>query len=256
MKYTAGQIRNYPIPNTATAINFNLTFAMSHQFPLNFEFNNEMTFDSFQTGDNQQIIATLQQTELDKSDACVFLWGGSGVGKSHLLQATCQFMAAKNKPVSFIPLKLHTQLSPALFEGLEQLPLVCIDDVESIGGNRLWEEGLFHLFNRMREKGNTLLVSGNSAPAQISLQLADLKSRLGWGLVIQIAALSDTQKIIALQKRARIRGMDLNDDVGRFLLSRYARDMVSLMNTLDLLDTASLSEHRRLTVQFVRQVLG
>jgi len=229
---------------------------MSHQIPLNFEFNNEMTFDSFQIGDNQQIITTLQQLITGCDDSCVFLWGGSGIGKSHLLQATCQFVASNKRPVSFIPLKMFSQLSPALFEGLEQLPLVCVDDVESIGGKLPWEEGLFHLFNRVREKGNTLLVSGCSPPAHLPLQLADLKSRLGWGLVIQIAAISDAQKIIALQKRARIRGMELNDEVGRFLLNHYSRDMASLIKTLDLLDTASLSEHRRLTIQFVRQVLG
>jgi len=229
---------------------------MRHQFPLNFEFNNEMTFESFQVGKNQQIVATLLGSVDGDSESCIYIWGGSGVGKSHLLQATCQSVSAKKRPASYIPLKLHAQFSTDLFDSLEQLPLVCIDDVDSIAGIGSWEEELFHLYNRVSDMGNTLLISGVSPPAKLSLQLPDLKSRLGWGLVLQIATISDQQKISALQARAHIRGMELNDDVGQFLLNHYSRDMVNLMNMLDLLDVASLSEHRRLTIQFVRQVLG
>jgi len=228
---------------------------MRHQLPLQFEFNNEMTFDSFQVGNNQEVLSSLQLLIQGVSDSCLYIWGGASVGKSHLMQAVCQSMAAQGKPISYIPLNIHQQLSPLMLDGLEQLPLVCIDDVENIAGLGAWEEGLFHLFNRVRDQGGSLLISGNTPPAQLPLQLLDLKSRLGWGVVMQISALSDEQKIVALQTRAEIRGMGLSDEVGRYLLNRYSRDMLRLMGLLDVLDAASMSEQRRLTIPFVRQYL-
>jgi DnaA family protein len=228
---------------------------MQRQLPLDFEFNNEMTFSSFVAGNNEQVVDALKKLAFESSDSYLYLWGGSGAGKSHLLQAVCQSVALQKKLVALIPLSLHQQLSPEITDGLEQLPLVCIDDIGSIAGQPQWEEALFHLFNRVRDSGSHLLISGDLPPAQQSLQLNDLRSRLGWGLVLQLQPINDKQKILALQKRAHIRGMELNDELGQFLLSRYSRDMASLMKLLDTLDEASLSEQRRLTIPFVRQCL-
>ena len=99
------------------------------------------------------------------------------------------------------------------------------------------------------------MISGSLAPAQLDLKLADLKSRLGWGLTLQIKPLNDMQKLAVLQKRAMLRGMELNDESGQFLLKRYSRDMDDLLRLLDILDKASLSEQRRLTIPFIRDYI-
>lgn len=228
---------------------------MSYQLPLDFEFNNELTFDSFVTGGNAEAVDVLQRLTMELTEPYVYLWGGAATGKSHLLQAVCQSFASLQKPAAMIPLAQHQQLAPEILDGLEQLSLVCIDDIDCIAGLAEWEEALFHFFNRMRDSANKLLISGGASPAQQTLRLNDLKSRLAWGLVLQLRSLEDGQKVEALRKRALIRGMELNDEVGQFLLARYSRDMVSLMNLLDVLDEASLREQRRLTVPFVRQYL-
>jgi len=228
---------------------------MRHQLPLDFEFNNELTFDSFVADSNRETIDALQKMVSDAGEAYLYLWGAAGVGKSHLLHAVCQSIASLGKPVALLPLQYHDQYTPAILEGLENLALVCIDDIHAVAGKYDWEEALFHFFNRMHAKKTRLLVSASCPPAQLTMQLSDLKSRLTWGLVLQLRTGDDRQKMEVLQKRAQIRGMELNDEVGRFLITRYSRDMLSLMKLLDVLDEASLSEQRRLTIPFIKQYL-
>jgi len=143
-----------------------------------------------------------------------------------------------------------------MLEGLEQQAVVTVDDVHAIAGQAAWEEALFHLFNRLREAGNRLVVSARGAPAALNLQLPDLVSRLGWGPVFQLQPLDDDGKRAALQLRARQRGMELPDEVAWYLLRRSPRDMDSLFELLQRLDVASLAAQRRLTIPFVRGLIA
>jgi DnaA family protein len=88
------------------------------------------------------------------------------------------------------------------------------------------------------------------------LGLPDLVSRLGWGPVFQLSALTDIEKRGALQLRAHRRGLEMGDEVADYLLKRCPRDMDSLFNLLNRLDHASLAAQRRLTIPFVRQLLA
>ena len=228
---------------------------MQQQIPLGFKFNNEVTFETFVIGDNAEAVLAIQNLGHNIDEHYIYIWGGQGVGKSHLLQALCQQYSEQQKPVAFLALQDNDQYTPLILDGLEKLSLVCIDDIQNVAANAEWEEALFHFFNRMRDHKTPLLISGLQPPAQLNLQLADIKSRMGWGLTLQIKLLNDAHKLQALQKRALLRGMELSDESGYFLLSRCSRDLNDLFNLLDKLDKASLSEQRRLTIPFIRQHL-
>lgn len=232
---------------------------MQHQIPLGFHFNDELTLDSYIAGPNTEAVDRLRQLPERPDEPFIYLWGAAQTGKSHLLQAVSLAFARKNRAIALIAMRDHEQYPPQILEGLEQLSLVCIDDIDCIAGienQPAWEESLFHFFNRMRERGTPLLVSASSPPAQLNLQLDDLKSRLGWGLTFQLRTVSDEQKIEVLQKRAQLRGMELSDEVGRYLLSRFSRDMGALMSLLNSLDKASLAAQRRLTIPFVKRTIN
>ncbi|MCI0508289.1 MAG: DnaA regulatory inactivator Hda, partial [Gammaproteobacteria bacterium] len=161
----------------------------------------------------------------------------------------------QQKPAALLALRNKDQYSSSMLEGLERLSLVCIDDIDAIEADHEWEEALFHLYNRAHDHKTALIITGATPPAQLTLKLHDLKSRLGWGLVLQLKPLNDDQKLAALQKRAVLRGLELNNDAGRFLLSRYSRNLRDLFALLDKLDHASLSEQRRLTIPFLRRYI-
>jgi len=222
------------------------------QLPLGIGLKDAATFDNFYTAGNELVIEALQQG----TDRMLYLWGPPGCGKSHLLQALCHATAANGQSPVYLPLQELMALAPELLEGLERQVLIAIDDIQVIAGMPQWEEALFHLYNRVRDHGHRLVVSATVAPAGLALTLPDLASRLGWGPVFQLAFLTDTDKQAALQMRARRRGLEMGDEVAEYLLRRCPRDMDSLFSLLNQLDRASLAAQRRLTIPFVREVLG
>ena len=100
-----------------------------------------------------------------------------------------------------------------------------------------------------------LSVAAEAAPRESGFSLADLASRMSKLPVFQLRALTDEQRVAALQLRARHRGLELPDDTAAFMLKRSRRDMASLYDLLDRLDLEALKAKRRLTIPFVRGVL-
>lgn len=222
---------------------------MNTQLPLAISWRDQATFANFYVGENAQLVDSLQS---DK-DSLIYLWGEEGSGKSHLLQAVCQ--QENQRTPAYLPMHEIITLQPEVFEGMEAMSVICIDDIHLIAGKKAWEEALFHFFNRARDLGKRMIISATASPNQIGIQLPDLVTRLGWGAVYQLKPLNDEGKKIALQQRAKNRGLLLPDEVIEFVLRRSVRDTNSLFALLDRLDIASLVEQRKLTIPFVKQYL-
>ncbi len=230
--------------------------SMSRQLPLGLQLQASARFSSFLAGPNDELIGQLKQTASGTGESFFLLWGAAGSGKSHLLQASCHLAADRERTVAYVSMKDIPDLGPELLEGWENYQLVCVDDIHLIAGQQRWEEALFNLYNRIRERRGSLIVSSISIPAGHAFRLPDLVSRLGWGLVYQLHPLNDEQRLAALQQRARLRGCEMPAETGRYLLRRLPRDMPALFELLDRLDEASLVAQRKLTVPFVKSVLG
>lgn len=229
--------------------------SISEQLPLAVQLRDDATFDNFYTAGNGLLLDQLQ-TQLDQSDRYIFIYGGQGSGRSHLLQAACHLAEQKGFQPLYLPLReLKTYSPDELFENLEQLDLICLDDVDVVLGDDAWELALFNLFNRVKEANTALLVSAPCAVRELVLKLPDLASRLSWGKLFQLNLLDDDQRQKALQFRALKRGMELPDDVVQFIYHRCQRDIGALFVVLDKLDKASLQEKRKLTIPFVKTVL-
>jgi len=230
---------------------------MSHQLTLDVKLNEPFNLDNFTVGDNVELMAFLRRFVTELNDRFLYLWGAEGVGRSHLLQACCEAITHQNLKSIYIPLKQKAGITPAELQNLALVNLIAIDDVDLIAHNADWQEALFHLYNRIKSRRRTrLLLVGPCPPAQLNLSLADLSSRLSWGMVMQVKVLSDEEKQSALIQTAKARGMQLADDVAQFLIQRSPRDMRDLFAMLDILDDASLRAKRRLTIPFVKDVLG
>jgi len=227
------------------------------QLSLAVQLPDDETFASFYPGENAQLLTSLKNAAIGQGPPLLFFWGSHGSGRSHLLHATCAEVNASGAAAVYIPLDQHARFDPSLLEEMEQLPLVCLDNLDSIAGNALWEESLFDFFNRWKEHSQgSLIVSAATAPRKMGLCLPDLASRLDWGLAYQLHELDDDGKLSALQLRAELRGFKLPLDVGRYLLNRLSRDMRTLLTTLNELDRASLHAQRKLTIPFVKDILG
>ena len=229
---------------------------MSVQLPLGLGIRDDATFDNYCVGDNQQALSSLRQLLQGTGESYIYLWGELGVGRSHLLQACCHSLDSVDKNTLYLPLSEYEQLSPDMLEGMETMDLVCLDSINSVLGQRGWEEAIFHLYNRMLAVGSRLLIAADVVPPQLPCIMPDLRSRLSQGLVLQLKNLNDEHKLAALKLRAHRRGLDLSDEVGQYLLHHYPRNTAVLFDVLKKLDEASLVMQRRLTIPFVKQVLG
>ncbi len=226
------------------------------QIPLGIGLRDDARFENFVEGDNGLACAELKRAACGQGEQYIYIWGHGGTGCSHLLQSCCHVADPVRRSAVYLPLAELHEVGPALLDDMDQLQLVCIDNLERVSGQRAWEEALFHLFNRMRAQNHTLIVAASGSPKQLGLTLPDLESRLNWGLVFQIRPLDDDTRIVALKARAQARGLELGDEVVRYLMHHGHRDMSNLLVTLDRLDQASLSAQRRITVPFVKQVMG
>jgi DnaA family protein len=226
------------------------------QLPLNIRLRDDTSFATFYPGDNGLAIQSLQSLARGEGEQQLLLWGGAGMGKTHLLQAACHLAGEQGQPALYLPLSEICDYGVGILEGTEQLGLICLDDVHLVAGDAVWEFALFGLINRQRQSGGRLVMTSNDNPHQLSIDLPDLVSRLLWGPVFQLKPLDDTAKIRALRLRAERRGLDLPDDVGQYLIRQYPRDLTYLMDMLEELDLASLTAKRRLTIPFIRSVLN
>ena len=222
-----------------------------------FEFGNyqQNDFESFLTGENETLLNVLNKIANKQSTHSLYLWGQSGTGKTHLLQAVCKQANEQEQHVAYIPLKQHKEISPEMLHDLGQLDLVCVDDLESLSGEVEWQQGLTWLYNELRDNNHSLLISGNTAPVNIPLEVDDLKSRLSWDQIYQINLPSDELKAEILKQKAAARSFDLSDDVIEYLIRRVDRDLASLMRILDKVDRASLAAKRKVTIPFVKELI-
>ncbi len=231
----------------------------SEQLTLNVNLKEGLRFESFYVDANSANAETLQilKSFVDSNQQQQnIIWGESSSGKTHLLQACCARQAKTNYAVSYIPLKVLGLHGPSVLKGLSNAPLVVVDDVDSVIGDKDWETALFNLINQTRDNNQRLLMSTENNPRNIECILSDLASRLIWGGSYQLQILSDEDKPKALKARASQRGFDLNDRVVEYLFRHYPRDIETLMDILDKLDEESLRLKTKITVPFVKQVLN
>jgi DnaA family protein len=226
---------------------------MNKQLALSIQLNQQTSLDDYYWGENTVLQRQINDSLQGGQERLFYLWGDPGCGKSHLLQGCCQ----SKQGSAYLPLSYFKELGPDCLEGMEEQDLIAIDDIDAIVSDKKWEEALFHLYNKVRDNGHSiLLISGKSPPSGLTLQLEDLRSRIAWGLVIHLKELNDDLKVMVLQQQAKKRGFTLANSVVLFLINRCARNMHHLLELLDTLDAASLAAQRKITLPFVKRVLG
>jgi DnaA family protein len=225
------------------------------QLPLGLALRDSARFNSFYPGENLETVHELQLSATGRGEALIYVVGAGGMGKTHLLQAACYEAAQSGRTTGYLPLQELLGFAVTVFDDLEQLDLICLDEVAAVAGHEDWERGLFDLFNRVRQSGSTLLIAAGKRPDQAGFLLPDLVSRLGWGVTYLLKPLAEHDVIAALRCRAQARGLQLPEETAQYLLRRFPRDLPTLFALLDTLDTASLIEQRRLTVPFAKSVL-
>lgn len=228
---------------------------MTAQLPLAFRMPDDVSLDSFIPAGNNEILHAVRQLVQAPTEPLLYISGPRQSGKTHLASALCVAATETGLNSAYLPLNELAQLAPSALQDLHQLDLVCVDDVQAVAGKPEWQEALFILFNQARDNNSRLLFTADSGPGALPLELADLKSRLSWGVSYKLVPLTDEGKKHLLLQAADRRGLILKQDVASYILSRYSRDIPALLTFIDRLDQASMAAQRKLTLPFVRQQL-
>jgi len=225
------------------------------QLPLGIRLPDRAVFASFLPGPNREAFEHARRAAGGQAPGATWICGPASAGKTHLLQAICS-QAAEARRAGYFPLAELATLGTGVLEGLPQLECLCLDDLEAVVGRLEWEKAIFGLLREVEEGGGALIMAARPPPALLAWALPDLGSRCAAGAVLQLRALDETEQQQALQLRARLRGVELPEETSRWLQRRFPRDMRRLYGLLDTLDEAALTAQRRLTVPFIREVLG
>jgi len=182
-----------------------------------------------------------------RSPVPTYLWGGSGCGKSHLLQAVRSSLLAQGQRVGWLDASI-----PVAAEYDETWAAVLMDDVHVYDATQ--QQAAFNWFVNAQTQQVAVLAAGSLPPADLKLR-DDLRTRLGWGHVFALQALDDNQRRQVLRDNAQARGIALSDEVMDFMLTRFSRDLGSLMELLDLMDGYALQTQRAITIPLIKTMM-
>lgn len=222
---------------------------MMRQLLLNLDTQPSQTFDTFVVGKNRELIQLLSQLinpsipRITHSDRFIYLWGESGVGKTHLLRALATYPATRY---------LNAQSEESEFIPLSDTTLYLLDDCDRLSDAA--QIYAFNLFNELRAHDGILITTGSVAPAILPVR-EDLRTRMAWSLIYQVHGLSDEEKIKGLAYAAHARGITLSSGVLPYLITHFKRDMRSLSNVLDALDHYSMETQRPITLPMLKDFL-
>ena len=202
------------------------------------------SLDTFQVGENAELAHLMHQfAQRASREHFAYLWGDTGAGKTHLLQALAATPASRY---------IAADAPGEAFVFAPEVTLYLLDDCDRLPPQA--QIDAFALFNQIREHGAYMVSTGPVPPAVLPVR-EDLRTRMGWGLIYLIHGLSDDQKIAALTQAAEARGLTLSASVLPYLLSHFKRDMRSLSTMLDALDQYSLETQRPVTLPLLRDLL-
>ena len=228
---------------------------MIEQIPLSLSLQQRASFGNYFGEGCQSLIAQLKQFAQGEGQS-LYLWGREGIGKSHLLYAMIRQAEQDGRRTALLPLESGMHAGVRLLEGCGTHDLVALDDLDAVAGRAEWEEGLFHLFNQLRDLGHQWVITAGVPLSDLPIQLPDLRSRLGEAVVEAIPVPNERERWNLLQRRAEARGMEMGDEVIAFLQQRTGRDPQTLLGLLEQLDQQTLATKRKVTIPFVKEIFG
>lgn len=227
---------------------------------------------NFVAGGNEEALACLDGLAAGaRTQRFVYLWGAPGSGRSHLLAALAgERVLGPMSPLDDFAGTSSTRteatsptLQPAALRGDSPTAgpsdgstalVAAADDVHRFDAQR--QEALFHLFNRVLARPDGALVcTGDRPPLALPLR-DDLRTRLGWGLVIELRLLDDAHKAAAIRRAADARGVTLSSDFIPWLLTHRSRDIRELLALFDALDRFAFERKRPITLPLLREWLS
>ena len=228
---------------------------MAAQIPLPLSFDKRFSLDNYFAPNRDYVTHELKALFDETGEALIGLWGDADSGKTHLLNACAHYARHCQLPFHLFDAAQLMEADAQNFSDFPAGSVLGVDNLDLLSGNRDWEEQFYQLINRVKGGELRFVFTLSRNPRDIGFRLADLKSRLMWGLLIALQSPDDELLAEVLSKRSKLLGLDIGRDALKYLLNHFSRRLSDQMQLLYQLDHAALSRQRKITIPFIRETL-
>ncbi len=196
----------------------------------------------------------------------LFIYGSSGLGKTHLLQAVCYELNKKiqNAVIQFLSCenfvnKFITAIEQGNLQGFQSqfrtVDAIVIDDVQFLSEREQSQEEFFHTFNALYNNGKQIILSADGPPGQIPALEERLISRFSWGLVTRIDPPSYETRVAIVQKKAHLRGLKISDEIAEYIAQKVQANIRELEGALTTIYAVATTTKQEITFQLAQKAL-
>lgn len=233
------------------------------------QLNPKFRFENFVVGScNQFAHAAANAVSLNPSRSYnpLFIYGGSGMGKTHLMHAIGRSLLERHPSMRVLYtsserfmnemiLCLRSNRMPLFHRHYRSADVLLVDDIHILAGKERTQEEFFHTFNELYDHQKQIVISSDSAPKSTPGLVERLRSRFEWGLMVDVQPPDLETKMAILDKKAESEGVDLPDDVRTFIAARTKSNIRELEGALVKLIAYSSVTASPITLQMAQQVL-
>jgi len=229
--------------------------------------NPSLTFESFIVGDSNQFAYTTAKSVAEKPGKQynpLFIYGGVGLGKTHLLQAIGNYHIDLGKTVIYTTLEqfmnsftshLRSQTMDRFRDKFRECDLLLIDDVQFLSRKEQTQEEFFHTFNELYNANKQIVITADRAPNKIAGLVDRLKSRFEWGLMADIQPPGLETKIAIIQKKCELDGISLNSEIVNFIATHMGDNIREIEGTIIKLNALSNMLNQEITLDFAQNAI-
>ena len=229
--------------------------------------NPSLTFDSFIVGDSNQFAYTTAKSVAEKPGKQynpLFLYGGVGLGKTHLLQAIGNYHINLDKTVIYTTLEqfmnsftshLRSQTMDRFRDKFRECDLLLIDDIQFLSRKEQTQEEFFHTFNELYNANKQIVITSDRQPNKIAGLVDRLKSRFEWGLMADIQPPGLETKIAIIQKKCELDGIKLNHEIVNYIATHMGDNIREIEGTIIKLNALSSMLNQEITLDFAQNAI-
>jgi len=220
-------------------------------FPWN-KVNKSSMLGFYTSRENDHLVSLLKDSNfLDD----LFIYGTKQSGKTFLLQAMCNSYSSMRKSSLYVPLKKVMNYGVEIFESLENIDLICIDDIEQVISITEWEKEIFNLINKSLISKSRLILTSSKDLKSLSFSLPDLESRIKKIQSYELYPIDDKDIIDALKYISQFKSINLGDKEAKYLVTYSQRDISNLIQILESLDQLSMEMKRKITIPLIKEII-
>ena len=229
--------------------------------------NTSFTFESFIVGDSNQFAYTAAKSVAEKPGELynpLFLYGGVGLGKTHLLQAIGNHHVAQGKHVIYTTFEqfmnkftthLRSQTMDRFRDLFRKCDILLIDDVQFLSRKEQTQEEFFHTFNELHQAKKQIVITSDRHPNKIAGLVDRLRSRFEWGLMADIQPPGLETKIAIIQKKCELNGIRLGGDIVNYIATNMGDNIREIEGTIIKLNAMSNMLNQEITLDFSKNAI-